>query len=77
MRKNIHITRRQNSHWAVIKEDAERASKLFLTQTKALEFARPRAQKDHVELVIHGLNNRIRDKDSYGPDPCPPRDKKF
>jgi len=26
--------------------------------------------------VTHRPNGQIRDKDSYGPDPCPPRDTK-
>jgi hypothetical protein len=27
-------------------------------------------------VVIHGRDGKIRDKDSYGHDPCPPKDKK-
>jgi len=28
------------------------------------------------EVVIHNKNGRISDKDSYGNDSCPPKDKK-
>ena len=31
----------------------------------------------HSELVIHGINGKIRDKDSYGNDPHPPHDRKY
>jgi hypothetical protein len=27
-------------------------------------------------VVIHRRNGQIRDSDSYGGDPCPPRDRK-
>lgn len=33
------------------------------------------AQNQHSELVIHGRNGQIRDKDSHGHDPCPPKAK--
>lgn len=36
-----------------------------------------RAQKNHVEVVIHSRDGKIRDKDSYGNDPIPPRDRKY
>ncbi len=31
---------------------------------------------EHAELVIRDRHGKIRDKDSYGPDPCPPKDKR-
>ncbi len=77
MAKNIHVTHRDNDKWAVIKENAEKASGIFPTQEKAINFGRPIAKKDKVELVIHDVKNRIRDKDSYGADLCPPKDKKY
>ena len=76
MAKNIHVTHRQDGSWASIRENAKQASELFKTQAKAIESARDMARKDKVELVIHGIDNRIRDKDSYGKDPCPPKDTK-
>ena len=29
------------------------------------------------KVVIHGRDGKIRDKDSYGNDPIPPRDRKY
>ena len=29
----------------------------------------------NIEVIIQGRNGQIRSKDSYGNDPCPPRDK--
>lgn len=76
MGKNIHVTRRSDGSWAVIGEGDARASSLHDTQGAAIEAARPLAINNRAELVIHDRNNRIRDKDSFGPDPVPPRDRK-
>ncbi|MBU1036462.1 DUF2188 domain-containing protein [Patescibacteria group bacterium] len=75
-KKNIHVARHQEK-WAVVKEGVKKPLGLFKTQTVAIKRARPIAKKDKVELVIHNKKNVIRDKDSYGDDPCPPKDKKF
>lgn len=76
MSKNIHVTHRADNSWAVIGEKDSRASSLHKTQETAIDAARNIAMHNHSELVIHGRDNRIRDKDSFGPDPFPPRDTK-
>lgn len=38
------------------------------TQTAAVRAARRAARRDHVELVTHGRDGRIRSKDSHGRD---------
>jgi hypothetical protein len=76
MGKNIHVTHRENGKWAVIGEGDSRASSLHDTQAAALSAARPLAKANHSELVTHGRDNRIVDKDSYGNDPNPPKDRK-
>lgn len=53
-----------------------RATKKFATQKEAIDYGRKVAINQQAELVIHGVNGRIRDKDSYGNDPIPPRDTK-
>jgi len=78
MGKNIHITHRKDDEkWAVKGEGDSRAASLHNTQRDAIESGRPLAEKNRSELVIHDRNNRIRDKDSYGNDPHPPKDKKY
>ncbi len=42
------------------------------TQKEAIEIARQIAINQQSELVIHGTNGRIREKNSYGSDNCPP-----
>ena len=63
--------------WQIKSEHSKKATKNFLTQKDAISYAREIARKQQGELVIHGRDGKIRDKDSYGKDPCPPKDTKF
>ena len=49
---------------------------MFDTQAQAIERAREQAQRQQVEVVIHRKDGTIRDSDSYGNDPNPPKDNK-
>ena len=69
---NQHVTKK-NGEWRVIGEGNSRATKKFATQKEAIDYGRKVAINQQAELVIHGVNGRIRDKDSYGNDPIPPR----
>ena len=75
-KKNVHVTHRKDKAWAVISEGDKRASSLHKTQGDAIKTATPIAKGRKAELVIHDRENKIRDKDSYGNDPHPPKDKK-
>ena len=72
---DIHVVP-QGNQWAVKKEGAERASSLHDTQNDAIQQARETAIREQTEVVIHRPNGQIRDSDSYGRDPYPPKDKK-
>lgn len=72
MRKNVHVVPRK-SKWAIQKEHKTRASKLFETQKEAVSEAKEMAKKSKSELLIHGKNGKIREKNSYGNDPYPPK----
>ena len=61
--------------WAVKRAGSERAARVYKTQKEAEQFGRELARKDKTEFVLHGRDGKIRDKDSYGNDPFPPRDK--
>ena len=73
---NQHVVPNKGN-WQVKREGAERATKNFNRQQDAINYARNIAINQQSELVIHRRNGTIRDKDSYGNDPCPPRDTKF
>lgn len=68
------MTPREDGWWAVKPEGDERASGLYDTQGEAIQAGRELAQNNPSELFIHGRGGRIRDRDSFGGDPFPPRD---
>ena len=70
---NQHVVP-DNGQWQVKRQGSEKATKNFETQKQAIDYARSIAINQQSELVIHGRNGQIRDKDSYGNDPCPPKD---
>lgn len=61
--------------WAVHGAGTSRDTKLFSTQSEAIQYAREIAINQQSELIVQGTNGRIRSKDSFGNDPCPPKDK--
>ena len=70
--KNIHVVH-NGDQWKVKQENAQRSSGNFNTQKEAIERAREIAINSGQEVIIHGLNGRIREKNSYGNDSCPPK----
>ena len=75
MAKNQHVVP-QSGRWAVKGDGSKRASKVVSTQKEAIDVARKIARNQGADVVIHGRDGKIRDKDSYGNDPFPPRDTK-
>jgi hypothetical protein len=74
-RKNVHVVPHDDG-WAVKKEGNDRASSVHPTQKEAMDAGRNIAKTERSELVIHGRDGKIRDSDSYGNDPHPPKDMK-
>ena len=72
MAKDIHVVPHDDS-WAWRREGASRVSGTADTQADAERTARRAAQRDGVELIVHRPDGRIRDKDSHGRDPYPPK----
>jgi uncharacterized protein YdaT len=73
--KNQHVIPLGNG-WAVKGEGSKKFTVITETQRDAITVAREIAKNNRSELVIHGKDGKIRDKDSYGNDPHPPKDKK-
>ena len=74
-KKDYHVVP-DGEGWAVKREGAQRASSLHDTQREAIQQGREFAQHQRTELVIHRRDGTIRDSDSYGNDPMPPKDTK-
>ena len=75
-KRDIHVVPHPDGGWATKKEGASRAGHRESTQREAIEKAIGQAKRERVEVVIHRKDGTIRDSDSYGNDPFPPRDKK-
>lgn len=73
--KNWHVVPHKDG-WAAKREGSDEVSKTFRTKEEAEKYAREKARQEGGELVIHGKDGQIQDKDSYGNDPHPPKDKK-
>jgi Uncharacterized protein conserved in bacteria (DUF2188) len=71
MSKNVHVVP-SDQGWDVKVEGGRRA-RHFTTQGEAIEAGRRLARSNHSEHIIHGRDGRIRQRDSYGRDPFPPR----
>lgn len=70
--KNQHVVPR-NDGWAVRGEGNQRDTSHHRTQHQAEQAAREIAINQRSEVVIHRENGQIRDKNSYGNDPYPPK----
>lgn len=75
MGKDQHVVPHGNQ-WAVRGEGNSRVTSTHSTQTQAYEAGRQIARNQQSELVVHRPNGQIRNSNSYGNDPFPPRDKK-
>jgi hypothetical protein len=71
-KKNQHVVP-HNGEWAVRGAGNQRVTSTHGTQADAAAATRKIAINQQSEVVIHRPNGEIRDKDSYGRDPFPPR----
>ncbi len=77
MKKNTqHVVRGSDGGWSLKKGGSSKATKQFNSQKEAIDYGRNVAKNQNAEFYVHGRDGRIREKDSYGNDPFPPRDKK-
>ncbi|MCO5133720.1 MAG: DUF2188 domain-containing protein [Phyllobacteriaceae bacterium] len=71
-KKGQHVVP-SGSKWSVRRAGASRASGSFRTQEEAISRAREIARNQGTELYIHGRDGRIRERNTYGSDPHPPK----
>ena len=74
MKNNVHVVRnedrsRRDKKWVVKLEGRQRPRGHYRTQQEAIEAGRELSRENSSELLIHGLDGKIRDKLSYGNDP--------
>lgn len=73
MGKNQHVVPRGEHGWAVLGAGNQRDTSHHHTQEEARLAAREIAMNQKSEVLVHGVNGQIRQKNSYGNDPFPPR----
>lgn len=73
MGRNQHVTPHPDGGWQVKGAGSLRATVRTSTQREAINIARAISRNQGTELVIHRPNGQIRDKDSHGKDPFPPK----
>lgn len=75
-RKTQHVVPNSDGGWSVKKGGAARASQKFENQRDAISYGKKVSKNQNAELFIHRKDGTIRERNSYGNDPCPPSDKR-
>lgn len=73
--KDQHVVPHEGG-WAVQGAGNSKATKVAGTQKEAISVAERIAKNQQSDTKIHGRDGRIRAGNSYGNDPCPPKDRK-
>lgn len=72
MPRNQHVVPHRRG-WAVKPAGSQRATSVHATQSAAISVAREIAITKGSEMLIHRPDGRIRERNSYGNDPHPPK----
>jgi hypothetical protein len=75
--RQIHVTQRKDGNWQAKQPDNDRTSVVRPTKAETIEAAKQIAKNQGLELIPHNRDGKISNPNSYGKDPCPPKDKKF
>lgn len=70
---NQHVTPHPGGGWQVKAAGASRATVITDTQAEAINYGKRFAQNQSSELFIHNRKGQIRERNSYGNDPYPPK----
>lgn len=71
-KKNQHVVPHSGG-WAVRGAGNQKATSVHETQRSAIKAARQTAINQGSEMLIHGRNGQIRERNTYGKDPFPPK----
>lgn len=73
----LHTVPNPKGGWDNKKTGAGRASSHHDTKAEAVERAKEIAKNQGLEHITHNRDGRISNPNSYGNDPCPPKDKNW
>lgn len=70
---DVHVVYRSGEDkWAVEVEGKVRASSLHHTKTTAMQAGTRTAKRNGTELLVHGTDGKIQERNTYKRDPYPP-----
>ncbi|MBO4123197.1 DUF2188 domain-containing protein [Cupriavidus gilardii] len=69
MAGNVHVVPTDGGKWTVQIEGTDGTGPTYDTQQEAIASGTEAAQQAKVELLIHGADGRIRERNSFGNDP--------
>lgn len=72
-KNNYWTQQREDGTWESKREGAQRASKVTDKQAEAWEYSKDRARNQKGEAFLKGRDNQIRERNTYGNDPHPPK----
>jgi hypothetical protein len=64
--KAQHVAPNPRGGWSVRKTGATRATRVFSTESEALNYAREKAQEERGDLFVHRNDGTVRSMDRYG-----------
>lgn len=70
---NFWTQKRSDGKWESKREGANRASKVTNTQAEAWQYSKDHARSEAGEAFLKGRDNKIRERNTYGNDPFPPK----
>lgn len=63
----------RNGKWAIRRTGSDKVTRTFETQAEAVRAGREIARNQRTELYIHGRDGLLRERESFGNDPFPPK----
>ena len=72
-KKNYWTQRRQDGNWESKREGADRPAKVTETQAEAWKHSREKAKEAGGEAFLKNREGLIRERNTYGNDPHPPK----
>jgi len=70
---NYWTQKRADGKWEAKREGADRASKVTDTQAEAWGYSKSKAKENGGEAILKGRDGQIRERNTYGKDPYPPK----
>ena len=75
-KQSQHVVPNSEGRWRVLRSGAARATRVFESKEDAVGFAKTRAKKAHADVYVHRRDGTIQERDNYGQDPAPSKDRR-